>query len=200
MTAQVQPVWTVDEARRTASATAAQGAAWLIAFGVTLSVVAVLSFVLPVRAAVLAAVFQGGVALPLAFALERVLGSGPMAADHPLRSLSVQLAMVQILALPAVILMYSERPELVPATFAAIGGAHFLPYVWLHRTRIYLALALAVSLGSWLITGFGGDHAYRLVLIWWPLCYAVAALPLLRRHRATALNEHANAAIAGGRR
>src|SRR4051812_3298337 len=199
MTAQVRSVWTVDEARRTASATAAQGAAWLIAFGVTLSLVAVLSFVLPVRAAVLAAVFQGGVALPLAFALERVLGSGPMAADHPLRSLSVQLAMVQILALPAVILMYSERPELVPATFAAIGGAHFLPYVWLHRTRIYLALALAVSLGSWVITGSGGDRAYRLVLIWWPLCYAVAAVLLLRRHRARSHEAAANAGITGGR-
>jgi hypothetical protein len=93
------------------------------------------------------------------------------------------MAMVQIVALPAVILMYTERPELVPATFAAIGGAHFLPYVWLHRTRIYLVLALTVSLGSWLITGLGGDHAYRLVLIWWPLCYAVAAVLLLRRHR-----------------
>jgi hypothetical protein len=199
MTAQLQSAWTVDEARRTASATAAQGAAWLIAFGITLSVVAVLSFVLPLRAAVLAAVFQGGVALPLAFALERVLGSGPMAADHPLRSLSVQLAMVQILALPAVILMYSVRPDLVPATFAAIGGAHFLPYVWLHRTRIYLVLALAVSLGSWLITGFGGEHAYRLVLVWWPLCYAVGAVLLLRRHRAAVLDAHPNSPLAGGR-
>lgn len=175
----------MDEARRTASSTAAQGAPWLIAFCLTLTVVAVLSFVVPVEVAVLAAVFQGGLALPLAFALERVLGSGPMAPDHPLRSLSVQLAMVQIVALPAVILMYTQRPELVPATFAAIGGAHFLPYVWLHRTRIYLVLALAVSLGSWVITGLGGDDAYRLVLVWWPLCYAVAAVLLLRRHTAS---------------
>ena len=69
----------------------------------------------------------------------------------------------------------------------------------LHRTRIYLVLALAVSLGSWVITGSGGDHAYRLVLIWWPLCCAVAAVLLLRRHRARSHEAAANAGITGGR-
>lgn len=175
--------WTVDEARSTASGTAAHGAAWLLAFAATLTVTAVLSFVLPLQIAVLVALFQGGVALPLAFALEKRLGTGPMAPDHPLRSLSVQLAMVQIVALPAVILMYTVQPAYVPATFAAIGGAHFLPYVWLHRTRIYLVLALAVSLGSWAITLAGGPEAWRAVLIWWPACYLVAAGLLWRTHR-----------------
>lgn len=183
MTEQTTREWTVDEARRSASATAAQGVAWLTAFALTLSIAAALSFILPLNLAVLIALFQGGAALPLAFALERKLGTGPMAADHPLRSLSVQLAMVQTLALPAVIMMYSLNPALVPATFAAIGGAHFLPYVWLHRTRIYLVLALAVSLGSWAITLSGVEGAYRLVMIWWPLCYIAAAGLLWRRHR-----------------
>jgi len=175
--------WTVNEARTTASATAAQGAAWLIAFGITLSIAAVLSFLLPLEVAVLVAVFQGGVALPLAFALERRLGTAPMAQDHPLRSLSVQLAMVQIVALPAVIMMYTQNPALVPAVFAAIGGAHFLPYVWLHQTKIYLYLALGVALGSWAITLAGGEGAYRWVMVWWPACYIVAAALLWRRHR-----------------
>lgn len=175
--------WTVDEARRTASGTAAQGVAWLVAFGLTLSAAAVLSFFLRLEIAVLVALFQGGVALPLAFALERRIGTGPMAADHPLRSLSIQLAMVQTVALPAVIMMYMQNPALVPATFAAIGGAHFLPYVWLHRTRIYLFLALAISLGSWAITLAGGDSAYRFVMIWWPVCLFTGAALLWRRHR-----------------
>src|SRR6476620_8105334 len=159
MTTQTARDWTVDEARTTASGTAALGSAWLLAFGLTISAAAVLSFFLPLEIAVLVVLFQGGAALPIAFALERRLGSGPMAADHPLRSLSVQLAMVQMVALPASIMMYQSNPALVPATFAAVGGAHFLPYVWLHRTRIYLVLALAVSLGSWAIMGIGGDGA-----------------------------------------
>lgn len=173
----------LEEARKSASSSAAQGAPWLIAFGTTLALTAALSFVVPLNTAVLVVLFQGGLAVPLAFALERWLGTGPMPSGHPLRSLSIQLAMVQILALPAVILMYTVNPALVPATFAAIGGAHFLPYVWLHQTRIYLFLGLAVSLGSWGLTiGFGED-AYRFVLLWWPLCYAVGAALLLRRYR-----------------
>jgi hypothetical protein len=174
---------TVNEARRSASASAAAGAPWLIAYGLTLSVVAVLSFVLDTRATALATLFQGGVALPLAFALERRLGQGSMAADHPLRSLSVQLAMVQIVALPAVIMLYPDHPELVPAALAAIGGAHFLPYVWLHETRIYLVLAIAVSLVSWVLSGVFGADAHRAVLVWWAACYVLAAVALLRLAR-----------------
>jgi hypothetical protein len=174
---------TVNEARRSASASAAAGAPWLIAYGLTLSVVAVLSFVLDTRAAALATLFQGGVALPLAFALERRLGQGSMAADHPLRSLSVQLAMVQIVALPAVIMLYPDHPELVPAALAAVGGAHFLPYVWLHETRIYLVLAIAVSLVSWVLSGVFGADAHRAVLVWWAACYVLAAVALLRLAR-----------------
>lgn len=175
--------WTLDQARTSASSSAAQGAPWLNAFGSTLSIVPVLSFVVPLNTAVLVVIFRRGLAVPVAIALDRWLGTGPMFGGHPLRSLSVQLPMVQILALPAVILVHIVNPALVPATFAAIGGAHFLPYAWLHRTRIYLFLGLAISLGSWAVTiGFGED-AYRFVLIWWPLCYAVGAGLLLRRHR-----------------
>jgi hypothetical protein len=174
---------TVNEARRSASASAAAGAPWLIAYGLTLSVVAALSFVLDTRAAALATLFQGGVALPLAFALERRLGRGAMAADHPLRTLSVQLAMVQIVALPAVIMLYPDHPQLVPAALAAVGGAHFLPYVWLHETRIYLVLAIAVSVVSWVLAGVFGVDAHRAVLVWWAACYVVAAVSLLRLAR-----------------
>lgn len=57
--------------------------------------------------------------------------------------------MVQILALPALIMMYTVDRSLAPAIFAAIGVAHFLPYVRLHRTYAYLMLGLAISLGRW---------------------------------------------------
>ena len=44
--------------------------------------------------------FQGGVALPLAFWLERRMGTGRMQADNPFRALSGQMAMSQALGLP----------------------------------------------------------------------------------------------------
>ena len=169
--------------RQTASASAAHGAPWLLAYGTTLAVTAVIAFSVSVEVAAAATLLQGGVALPLAFFLERVLGSGPLDKAHPLATLIVQMAMVQILALPAVLLMYDANPVHVPATFAAIAGGHFLPYMWLHRTRLYLALGLAVSLGSALLAVSIDGRSDRAVLVWWSACYFVAAPLLLRLDR-----------------
>ena len=174
----------IDGARAEASRASAHGAPWLLAYGSTLAVAAVVSFVTSVEVTALVTLFQGGVALPLAFLLERRLGTGRLTTDHPLSSLLVQVAMVQSLAMPAVLLMYATRPELVAATLAAIAGGHFLPYVWLHRTRIYLILGLAVSLGSWAMTAVIRARPDRAVLTWWTACYLVAAVLLLRLDRA----------------
>ncbi len=184
MTAAPSSLDAVAASRYVVAASAAHGAPWLIAYGSTLAVTAAVSFSSSVKVSALVALFQGGIALPVAFLLERRLGAGPLAKDHPMVSLVVQMAMVQVLALPAALLMYTAKPEFVPATFAAIAGGHFLPYIWLHKTRIYLTLGLAVSLGSWLLTGLVQDRPDRAVLVWWSACYIVAAVLLLRLDRA----------------
>ena len=57
----------------------------------TLGRVPLAGFYLPPKTAALMLMFQGGVALPAAFLLERRLGWGPMAKENPLNALSVQL-------------------------------------------------------------------------------------------------------------
>jgi predicted PurR-regulated permease PerM len=93
----------LERAQDEVSASSAGGAPFLIAYGLTLFVTAILYFFLPIQVVALVAMFQGSLALPLAFWLERRLGAGPISPDNPLRPLSVQMAMSQILALPAVI-------------------------------------------------------------------------------------------------
>src|SRR5690606_37399813 len=110
------------------SAGSAGGAPFLIAYGATFFLTAVLALVLPPETAALVAMFQGGVALPAAFWLQRRLGLRPVAAHNPLQSLSAQLAVSQALALPALIAAYSLNPRTVPLVLAAVGGMHFLPY------------------------------------------------------------------------
>jgi hypothetical protein len=168
----------LDIARSDATRSSGGGIAFLLAYGTTLLVASLLAFVLPVAIAALVILFQVGVALPLAFALERRLGFPPMAADNPLRALSVQMALVQMVALPAVILVYTPNPAYVPAVFAAIGGGHFLPYAWLHRTRLYVALGVAISLGSLLLTALLGAGAFPYVPLFWSACLWTAALLL----------------------
>jgi hypothetical protein len=157
------------------SAHSAGGAPFLLAFGATFLITALLAFILPRPTVALIAMFQGGLALPAALWLERRLGWRRMSADNPLRALSAQLAMSQNLALPAWIVAYSLNPGAVPVVMAATGAAHFLPYAWLHRTRVYAVLAGALSLGSFGLQLALGAQAFPYILLFVAAAYWIAA-------------------------
>ena len=165
------------------SASSAGGAPFLIAYGATFVISGILSFVLPAETAALIVMFQGGVALPLAFWLERKMGWGRMGAANPLRSLSVQLAVSQALALPALIVAFNINPRSIPVILAGLGGVHFLPYAWLHRTRLYSALAVAVSFGAFGLQLLLGPTAFHIILLYVGVLYWLAA-PFVYRHAA----------------
>lgn len=75
---------------------------------------------------------------------------------------------------------------------SSAGGAHFLPYAWLHRTRLYLALAVAVSLGAFALQLVLRSAAFPYILIYMAIVYWVLA-PLVYRHAARVVNEPAPA-------
>jgi hypothetical protein len=165
------------------SASSAGGAPFLIAYGATFLLTAVMSFFVPKPTAAVIAMFQGGLALPLAFWLERRLGTGRMEPGNPLKALSIQMAISQGLALPLLILVYSMNPGGIPLAMAALGGVHFLPYAWLHRTRLYTALAFTIALGAFGLQLSLGASAFSYILLFVALAYAVTA-PLVYRHAA----------------
>jgi hypothetical protein len=173
----------LDAARADVSASSAGGAPFLICFGVTLAACAVASFFVDRKTAALLVMFQGSIALPAAFLLERVMSRKTMAADNPLRALSIQMAMSQVVALPVVIAMYSLSPGGVPLAMASIGGGHFLPYAWLQRTRAYIVLGVAVAVGAYAIQMALGARAFPWILFYMTACYAVAAPVVYRRSR-----------------
>lgn len=186
-------------ARAEVSASSAGGAAFLIAYGATFLITAVLSLVLPAPTVAMIAMFQGGVALPAAFWLERRLGTGQMAAENPLRPLSVQLAMSQALALPAFIMAYSLNPRSLPLVLAAVGGMHFLPYAWLQRTRAYIVLGVAVSVGAFLIQLLLPGLAFNLILFYVAAVYAVSAVVVYREARRLVAADRLSAGLAAQR-
>jgi hypothetical protein len=172
---------TLTHAFAEVSASSVGGAPFLIAYGATFIISGILSFVLSEETAALIVLFQGGVALPLAFWLERGLGWGRMAADNPLRALSVQLAVSQALALPALIVAFDLNPRSIPVMMAGLGGVHFLPYAWLHRTKLYTALAVAISVGAFGLQLLLGPMAFHINLFYVGVVYWLAA-PLVYRH------------------
>ena len=172
------------------SASSAGGAPFLIAYGATFLITAMLSFFLPRQTVALIAMFQGGIALPLAFWLERKMGSARMSPGNPLRSLSAQMAMSQALGLPILILVYSLNPGGVPLALASLGGVHFLPYAWLHRTRIYAILSITIAAGAFLIQLLLGSNGFSFVLLFVAIIYWIAS-PLVYRHAARLVKESA---------
>jgi hypothetical protein len=165
------------------SASSAGGAPFLLAYGATFLITGILSFFLTRQITALIAMFQGGLALPAAFWLERRMGTRRMAPDNPLRPLSVQLAMSQALGLPVLILVFSLNPGGIPLALASLGGVHFLPYAWLHRTQIYVAFAFTVAMGAFAIQIALGTTAFSYILLFMGIAYWAAA-PLVYRHAA----------------
>jgi hypothetical protein len=127
------------------------GFAFLFANGVVWLITAALTFVLPLKTAAFLLIWQGAVALPLAFALERIFKFPVLTKGNSMLPLLIQTSLVQIVALPAVILAYVLMPAYVPAVFAAVVGAHLLPYAWLQKSRLYIVLGLMISLVSYLM-------------------------------------------------
>jgi hypothetical protein len=134
--------------------------------------------------------FQGGLALPAAFWLERRLGSRRMSPGNPLKPLSGLMAVSQALGLPLLIVVYSLNPRAIPVALAALGGVHFLPYAWLHRTRLYTVLGIVLSLGAFAIQAALAANAFTYILFFVAAVYAAAA-PLVYRHAARLVKEAA---------
>ena len=191
-----QNTMTLSHAFNEVSASSAGGAPFLIAYGLTFIVSGILSYVLPAETAALIVLFQGGVALPLAFWLERRMGWGRMASDNPLRALSVQLAVSQALALPALIVAFDLNPRSIPVILAGLGGVHFLPYAWLHRTKLYTALAVAISFGAFALQLLLGPVAFHVILFYVGVIYLLGA-PFVYRHAMQFENSEMQTAVYG---
>lgn len=185
----------LDRARAEVTAASSGGAPFLFAFALTLGLTGIAAFWLDVRTTALITLFQGNAALPLAFGLERLMSDVRLSDDNPLKPLSIQLAMSQILALPIVLIVYQFVPAAVPAAMGAIGAAHFLPYVWLQRARAYLWLALAASIGTFTLAVVLRGSAAPWTLLFLSTCYVVTGLVI--RRRACALTRQDLALAAG---
>jgi hypothetical protein len=83
------------------------------------------------------------------------------------------MAVSQALALPALIVSYSLNPRSIPVVLAALGGVLFLPYAWLHRTRLYIYLAVAVSIGSFLLQLVLQSAAFSSILFYVAAIYFI---------------------------
>jgi len=137
----------LDAIRQRAILASVAGFPFLLVFSVVWLAAGVLSYWVPREVAPWVYPSLGGLAVPIAIALERRLAYVPAANPDPLLPLTLQLLFVQIVAFPAILLVWDATPHFVPVAFAAVVGAHFLPFQWVYRTRVYGVLAVVVAVG-----------------------------------------------------
>jgi len=149
----------LDALRQQAILSSLAGFPFLLVFGVVWFAAGALSYLVPRGIAPWTYVLLGMPAMPIAIALERRLGYVRAANPDPLLPLTLQILFVQMVAFPAVLIVWNAAPQYVPVAFAAVVGAHFLPFQWVYRTRLYGYLGVVVAAGPFVLAVLFGRRA-----------------------------------------
>jgi len=170
----------LETARAEITASCAANAPFVAAFALTLGATGLAAFRLTPQGGALLLMFQGMVALPLAALLQRRLAWRAPAPGNPLRPLQDQIAMAQLVGMPAVLIAWAVAPWTAGAALASVAAAHLMPYAWLHGSRVYLWLGPTVSVGTMVIVILAREAALPWSVLAMAAAYAVAAALLLR--------------------
>lgn len=90
----------------------------------------------------------GGTMLPLAFGLSKVYKTQWKIKNNPLDPLGLVLNLAQLFYFPFLILCLIKFPDYFILTYAIITGAHFFPYAWFYKEKVYGLFAGLISFGS----------------------------------------------------
>lgn len=155
----MKPTSEIDAVREKAILSSLAGFPFLMVYSVVWIAAAALSYVVPSGVAPWLYLLGGAPAAPIAIALERRVGYVRVTGPDPLLPLTLQILFVQIVAFPAIMIVWDVAPNYVPVAFAAVVGAHFLPFQWVYRTRLYGFLGVAVAGGAYLVGALAGKEA-----------------------------------------
>ena len=149
----------IDTVRQAAILSSLAGFPFLLVYSFAWIAAGALSYLVPSGVAPWIYLLGGVPAAPSAIALEQRLGYVRVAKPDPLLPLTLQILFVQVVAIPAVMIVWSVAPNYVPVAFAAVVGGHFRPFQWVYRTRLYGVLGVAVAGGSYLVAAVVGEQA-----------------------------------------
>ncbi len=176
----------LDALRRQAILSSVAGFPFLLVFACVWTAGAVASYLVPRDVAPWIYVLLGMPATPVAIALERRVAYLRVEGPDPLLPLTLQLLFVQMVAFPAVLLVWNFAPDFVPVALAAVVGAHFLPFQWVYRTRIYGVLGVVVAAGPYALAVFFGADALHYTGFFVGAALFTGALCVRSHARATA--------------
>lgn len=149
----------IDAVRQQAILSSLAGFPFLLVYSVAWIAAGALSYLVPSGVAPWVYLLGGVPAAPIAITLERRVGYVRVTGPDPLLPLTLQILFVQVVAIPAVMIVWSVAPNYVPVAFAAVVGGHFLPFQWVYRTPLYGILGVVVAGGAYLIAALFGEKS-----------------------------------------
>jgi len=154
----MKPIPEIDAIRQQGILSSLAGFPFLLVFGCVWIAAGTLSYLVPRDIAPWIYVCLGVPAAPIAIALEHRVGYVPAPEPDPLLPLTLQLLFVQVVAFPAILIVWETSPSYVPVAMAAVVGAHFLPFQWVYRTRLYGLMGVVVSVGPFVLAVLRGER------------------------------------------
>ncbi|WP_338472407.1 hypothetical protein R4Z10_06575 [Niallia sp. XMNu-256] len=133
-------------------------------------------------------IFGLSVIFPLGLLLSKLLKVNILTTGNPLGTLGGIIAAPQAFYIPVFIIVYMHMPSYLPFTIGLLGGSHFLPYMWIYRSKAYLFVTLGVCFSSLIIGGFFVDYAFIIVPLAISLIYGISVLLILRELKKETFN------------
>lgn len=156
----------------------------LVSAAAFFAVMAVMEAYLPQRTLGLAWIFGMMVIFPLGVLLGLVLGARVLTTDNPLGNLGGLVAGAQAFFIPVFIVVYQFVPQYLPLAVGLLGGAHFLPYAWIYRSRAYVFVTLGICLSALVCGTALVSIAYTVVPMGMASVFAIAAAWIVLENRA----------------
>ena len=137
-------------------------------------------FVFPIEIVQLIWIFGLGAIFPIGILISKLLGVNINATGNPLGTLSGIVAAPQAFYIPVFIIVYMNIPEYLPFTIGLLAGSHFLPYMWIYKSKAYLFVTLGTCFSALILGGFFVDHAFTLVPLAISIVYGIGVLLIQR--------------------
>ena len=90
----------------------------------------------------------GGLMLPTALLLSKILKTTWKNEDNPLQPLGLWLNFAQLFYFPFLIFALIKIPDYFVMVYAIITGGHFFPYSWFYRTKWYATFSGIIVIGA----------------------------------------------------
>ena len=171
---------TLDELQMDIITTAKKGYPILISGAIVFLLFTLLPLVVPMNIIHLIWIFGLSVIFPFGILISKLVNVNLLVTNNPIGTLGGIVAAPQAFYIPVFVLLYMNIPEYLPFTIGLLAGSHFLPYMWIYKSKAYLFVTLGACFSALILGGFFVDQAYTLVPLAISVMYGIGVLFILR--------------------